>query len=344
MVAVVSTIPGLARFLPDNVVVADVGCRWGFAPHWDAFVPHVLLIGFDADEEEIRRLETAHASDTHMQFVAQALGAEPSRSTLYLTRERGGSSLFKPDRSHLEHLPDWEGRLIDDAAEVSITTFDSWAEEAGVERVDAMKLDTQGSELAILRGAQRSLEDVRHVEVEVCFNELSEGAPLFGEIDSYLREQGFALWRLRDLVCHALDVARDAPRTKEYFWYESTPQPLSMPGGQLIWCNAHYVQRDMYEPHRSAAWTSRLRDACIAEAYGFHDLAMLCLRRLLDEDCPLEVRENVQSVLRSMSASTPKDDSPDRRRQRVAAAARSRIARVAAIVERRRLARGGGHG
>ena len=44
----------LANYLEEPLVVADVGCRWGFADTWSALGPHVRLVGFDPDAEEWR--------------------------------------------------------------------------------------------------------------------------------------------------------------------------------------------------------------------------------------------------------------------------------------------------
>ncbi len=58
---------------------------------------------------------------------------------------------------------------------------------------DFLKLDTQGSELDILRGSSRTLEETSLVEVEVEFCPMYEGQPLFADVDALLRADGFEL-------------------------------------------------------------------------------------------------------------------------------------------------------
>jgi Methyltransferase FkbM domain len=72
-----------------------------------------------------------------------------------------------------------------------------------VSRIDFIKLDTQGSELEILQGGVRALAGVRCVEVEVEFNPIYRGQPLFYEVDAFMRGQGFVLWKLTNLVHYA---------------------------------------------------------------------------------------------------------------------------------------------
>jgi FkbM family methyltransferase len=305
-----SALDELKAHLPDELVVVDVGCRWGFAPHWEELAPHLVLIGFDADEAEVVRLREEFANRPHMHFVARALGSQSGQTTLIRTHEAGGTSVLGTDWSRLTHLPDYEGARIVDKREVDLSTLDHWMDEEGPTRIDALKLDTQGSELDILRGAVNSLERTRHVEVEVAFNELFEGGPLFGEVDAFLRAQGFALWRFRDLVHHALRDAPDPPRVTEHIWYEGIADPLSARGGQLIWCNAHFVRRDMYVPTSRLGWQTRLRDVCLMHALAFHDLAILSIKRLLAEpDCPDAVSRSAERMLAEALAA-PELDRP----------------------------------
>ncbi len=78
--------------------------------------------------------------------------------------------------------------------------LDDWAAREGVERVDAIKLDLQGYELAALRGADRLLrESVRAVYSEAQLIPLYEGAATFAEIDLFLRERGFLLHQIVEI-------------------------------------------------------------------------------------------------------------------------------------------------
>src|SRR5207244_10748162 len=136
----------------------------------------------------------------------------------------------------------------------------------GVGQVDAMRIDTQGSELDVLRGAEATLASVRLIEVEVEFNELYEGIALFPAIDQYLRQQGFVLWKLGNLAHYAQAGMRTEWQTTETIHYDDVTSTYPAGAGQLFWANAVYLKKDCAYPDAEAGWQRLVRDACVTSA------------------------------------------------------------------------------
>ncbi len=63
----------------------------------------------------------------------------------------------------------------------------------GLPEITMMKIDTQGSELEILKGATRVLKDVEVLYITVPLMRIHRGAPLALEVLSYCKEKGFEL-------------------------------------------------------------------------------------------------------------------------------------------------------
>jgi FkbM family methyltransferase len=271
----------LARFLGRPLVVVDAGCRWGFAEVWRAFGRSITIIGFDPDEAECRRLEALGPADQDLRFVPRGLGARPGPATLYQTVEPACSSLYPPDLRTIRHRPANALCTPVGTSPVVLTTLDRWAAEADVRWVDALKLDTQGADLDILRGASGLLPGLRLLEIEVMFNPLYEGQPLFGDLDRFLRDRGFVLWRLSHLVQYGLAEARSDFAWPDRQYCDSRPIEFAAQGGQLFWGHAHYVPQDLAYGEPTGDWRGCLRDACMATAFGFRDLAGDALRRAL---------------------------------------------------------------
>jgi FkbM family methyltransferase len=257
--------------------VVDVGCRWGFAAAWEQLADHCQVVGFDPDVVECERLREHYRSSPQVEVVALALGAESGPATLHVTKDPSGNSLYPTVTDVVERFPALAGGQVDHTLEITLTTLDEWCAEQGRDRVDVIKIDTQGSELEVLKGAARTLATVRAIEVEVEFNPLYEGVALFGDIDRFLRAHGFVLWRLRDLAHYAqLGSATDwrAQETQHYDGYQAR---YHAGAGQLFWANAYFVKADVAAPDRAAGWAQLVRDACVTSAMGFRDLARVAI-------------------------------------------------------------------
>jgi FkbM family methyltransferase len=184
-----------------RLVVVDGGARGG----WQ------LLPGVPADlevhafEPDPAACAAISGSGRGMTLTAWpwALDARPGRRLLHIARHPSMSSLLLPDmEAYARHFgrmvdyPRW-ARAIDTVStcEVETVSLDAWAAQAGVGRLHLLKLDTQGTELDILRGARGLLEAGRVgvVYCEVSFLPVYRGQALFPEVERFMREAGFSL-------------------------------------------------------------------------------------------------------------------------------------------------------
>jgi FkbM family methyltransferase len=266
----------LGSLLVDDLVVVDVGARWGAGERWRPFGPRVRVIGFDPDEEECARLA---AEEPDVSYVPLALGSRSGPATLYRTVDPACSSLYPAIAGLADERPALEVVRPDGEESVTIATLDDWLSSSAFDQVHVLKLDTQGSELGVLEGAERGLADVRVLEIEVELNPIYEGQPLFGDVDRFLRDRGFVLWRLGNLVHYGLaDVPVDTAVVADRHYFDSRlVAEIAGWGGQLFWGHAYYVAEDM--THRGPVSVAvGARDACASAAFGFADLAVSRLR------------------------------------------------------------------
>jgi FkbM family methyltransferase len=262
------SLAALAGLLDRPVVGIDVGCRDGVRPAWRELRPHALLVGFDADPAECARLNALAGDPAQERYEPVALAADEGEATLYVTADPQSSSLYPPDPRALGRYPELWRHEPRGTETIRTTTLDAWAEGAGVSAIDALKVDVQGAELDVLRGAQRNLESVRVVESEVEFQELYEGQPLFTDVDRFLREHGFSLWRLREIHhCGLSPAGRAEPVFGVGDYVERTRL-----GGQIAWANAVFVREEMTDPAAKVGWETRARDAALASIFGFPEL------------------------------------------------------------------------
>lgn len=67
-----------------------------------------------------------------------------------------------------------------------------------------LKIDAQGSELDIICGAGRILQDIDALVLEVAVFPYNAGAPLYDEVEEYVRSQGFKLEVVLGSITHPL--------------------------------------------------------------------------------------------------------------------------------------------
>ncbi len=184
----------IARYLGPEPVIVEAGALDGkdtlrLAERWPKGRIHAFEPVPDAYVEVLTRVGHLPHVTTHQ----LALSDEVGTASMYVSSHPDGS--FRPDSSSLMaptgHLHEFDYVSFEQSTEVAVTTLDQWAQDAGVTAVDFLWLDMQGMELRALKAAPRILSTAKAVCLEVARTELYEQNPLYDEVLSWMREQGF---------------------------------------------------------------------------------------------------------------------------------------------------------
>lgn len=102
-----------------------------------------------------------------------------------MANNRAGSSSIFPFKDHVKMFPTVQ---MTHTIELYSATFKTFIrnECIDLQGYDFLVLDTQGSELLILRGAGELLSLFKYVQVEVADFEAYDGCCLANEVDEYL--------------------------------------------------------------------------------------------------------------------------------------------------------------
>jgi FkbM family methyltransferase len=169
--------------------VVDIGANPsdGDAPYKTLLEKRLCrVIGFEPVPEALAALNS-RKSDLELYLPHVVGDGTPGR--LRVCRLRTMTSLFEPDFNAAMHFPlfaDW--MTVEQEKTVETRRLDDVAE---IDAVDYLKMDVQGSELAVLRSGTAHLARAVAVQLEVSFVPLYRGQPTFGQIDVELRQLGF---------------------------------------------------------------------------------------------------------------------------------------------------------
>ena len=246
-----------------SIRVLDVGAM---SEGEDRYSPLVragkaTVTGFEPNPEQFQLLQAKGGPNRYI----QAFLGDGEQASFQLTRWPGCSSLLQPNVELIELFETIGAKTggnftVVESVPVQTTRLDDIRPPI---QVDYIKIDVQGAELDVLRNGVEVLRGTVVIESEVEFVPLYEGQPLFGDIQCFLRDQGFVLHKFVDVAGRAFRPFR-------------MPNPY-VPLSQLLWADAIFV-RDFT---RLELWGDEdlLRGAVVLDvAYHSYDLAALLLQ------------------------------------------------------------------
>jgi FkbM family methyltransferase len=208
--------------------VVDVGAMQEGQDRYHKLVASapVQVTGFEPNPAEFAKLRDRPGPYRYLDKFLGGGGA----ATFHVTYYPGCSSLFEPDPGVIDLFDTIRASLPTDNffVETSQTVETTQLDDIDGLEIDYIKLDAQGSELDILRHGTSKMASTVVIESEVAFMPLYKGQPLFGDIQLFLRDQGFVLHKLIDCGGRALRPFSQPNRF--------------MPMSQFLWADAIFVR------------------------------------------------------------------------------------------------------
>lgn len=267
--AMASPLAELKSTLRENqVTIVDVGA----ASHGQDSEPYASLvnegcarvIGFEPDQPSCDELNRLYAGHESRQFLPWFIG-DGGEAVFHETSWSQTGSLFRPNAPLLERFEQLaEVTALQATHRVKTHRL---AEVPEVGEIDMIKIDVQGAELSVFKGAGKALESVMVIWTEVEFVPLYEKQPLFSDIDIFLREQGFLL--------HSFDYIAGR-RFKNFAKQHVDEHPRR---SQVLWADAIYV-RDFRRLDQLTKEQLQKLAVLLDQVVGAHDLCYEVLQLL----------------------------------------------------------------
>ena len=243
----------------NHLIIVDIGASGGIDPRWSKTTECYKGILFEPDPREFDALKKN--SDNNLIVINSALSDSNKEIEFHLCKKQQVSSVYPPNFNFLDKFTDSERFNVEKIIHLNADTLDNQLKKEGINEVDFIKIDTQGYELSILKGCSSCIENVVGLEVEVEFEPLYIGQPLFSEIDNYVKENGFTLVDL-----------------KKYYWKRKNNKNTGNRKGQIIFGDALYFKSpEQILSSSNISQEKIIRTIYVYLSYGYLDLSQVLL-------------------------------------------------------------------
>lgn len=215
----------------DKITLLDIGAFADGEDRYAALTEHEKVHVLGVEPSPDARAELEAIKGERFSCLPCFLG-DGKDATVHITRFPGCISLIEPDGDYLNLFtsigaePETGNFAVLETETVQTTRLDDVPD---VPSLQYIKADTQGTELMILENGTRVLSDTLVVEVEAEFLPLYKDQPLFGDLQLFMRDQGFVLHKF-------VDVAGRTLRPNKY-----AENPFAATS-QLLWADAIFVR------------------------------------------------------------------------------------------------------
>lgn len=185
----------VSRLLKQGVeprTVVDVGANVGqFAVATAKLLPAARVHSFEPVPDCADELRD-NVSGLDVAVYPMALGENAGTLEFYVNSSSPSSSALPLAKSHREAFPEAQE---ESTIEVEVSTLDWVFEDIDLERPLLIKLDVQGFEAHVLRGAEETLKRADYLLLEVSFRPMYEGELTFMGMARMMEGYGFRFER-----------------------------------------------------------------------------------------------------------------------------------------------------
>jgi len=191
------------------ITFVDVGAK-GTLDYINEIENLISVFAFEPNPIEHALLKNKYANNNFkfLEISPFALSEKRENRDFFITQNNSMSSFLEPDLNnyqkhfgHYKEFKSWKESITQEKViHIATETLDNLFFSKN-KSIDYLKIDTQGSELSILNGAKKLLDDnqIKVLKVEVSLVTVYKNQVLFAEIDNFLRERNFILV---DFVSH----------------------------------------------------------------------------------------------------------------------------------------------
>ena len=176
----------------------DIGTRGGFQDDLASLAFAVDAIGFEPESEAFDEIESVNSAPWRSaRILPYAIGGVTGTQTLSIPEDPVSTTLLTPDPSIGRRFDKSQFYDVRRQVDVDTRTLDDALADVNIETRDFLKIDIEGAELDVLKGAPKTVEELLVVKIEVSFLRHRVEQPLAHEIVSYFADRILVFGRVR---------------------------------------------------------------------------------------------------------------------------------------------------
>jgi len=203
------------KFLEDYIetkhpkLIFDVGAYDGEYLHKiHEFDSNIEIYAFEPNPESFKKLNEKKIRN--VVCIQSAMSDFEGSAVLYTTKDAGATdSLHMRNKGRHKH---------DGEYNVNCTTVDKYCEDNDIKYIDMLKIDTEGNDLSVIKGARRMLDEDRIGIVQFEFGTLNTFSNTYiNDFYNYLTQFGLELYKIKHYGLEKVERPELERTTYSYF-------------------------------------------------------------------------------------------------------------------------------
>jgi FkbM family methyltransferase len=162
-------------------------------------LPNANIYSFECNPDTLKACRDKVARVRNLTLVESAVSEVDGEVSFYKINTEKTETTWKNGNPGASSLFQSSGKYevenyVQDEVKVKSSRLDTFLKEKQIERIDALWMDIQGSELSALKGLGEYITKVSIIHLEVEFFEIYKNQPLFKDIKKFLNGNSFYLY------------------------------------------------------------------------------------------------------------------------------------------------------
>tara|TARA_Y100001958_G_C21204581_1_gene530838 strand:- start:73 stop:792 length:720 start_codon:yes stop_codon:yes gene_type:complete len=190
----------LKKKLKGRLIIFDVGAHHGetiknFANNFDIDEIH----SFEASRVNFKKLEKITQKFQQKKIILNNIGLSDNKKEILIKQfsESSSTTLSKVNEKSKYFLKKInilglsKNKNFYETLKVKLETLDDYLKEKDIQKIDLLKIDTEGHEFYVIKGSLMNLSKIHYIYFEHHYDDMLEKGYTFSEIHKILNENSF---------------------------------------------------------------------------------------------------------------------------------------------------------